>query len=78
MQLFNVSAGNRSSSEYVVSNTACFCINDYFLGHISILCKITKQLGRPPGKNTLFFDKRKSDIPKFTKYTYQEVVRIHR
>ena len=52
-------------SEYVVSNTACFCINDYFLGHISILYKITKQLGRIPGKNTLFFDKWKSDIPKF-------------
>jgi hypothetical protein len=42
----------RICSEYIVSNTACFCINDYFLGHISILYKITKQLGRPPGKNT--------------------------
>jgi hypothetical protein len=50
-------------SEYVVSNTACFCINDYFLGHISILYKITKQLGRPPGKNTLFFVKKNQIYP---------------
>ena len=52
-------------SEYVVSNTACLCINNYFWGHISILYKITNQLGRLPGKHTVFFDKKKSDEPKF-------------